>query len=42
MGYGVPDDIQEKAETFHSPDLLDTLHEFERMLAEGAVDGGEV
>ena len=32
MGYGVPDDIREKAETFLSPDLLDTLHKFERML----------
>ena len=30
--YGVPDDIREKAETFLSPDLLDTLHKFVRML----------
>ena len=30
--YGVPKDIREKAETFLSPDLLDTLHKFERML----------
>ena len=30
--YGVPDEIREKAETFLSPDLLETLHKFERML----------
>ena len=30
--YGVPDDIREKAETFLSSDLLDTLHKFERMI----------
>ena len=29
--YGVPDDIREKAESFLSADLLETLHKFERM-----------
>jgi type I restriction enzyme M protein len=29
--YGVPDDIREKAESFLTADLLETLHKFERM-----------
>ena len=33
--YGVPDEIRVKAELFLTPDLADTLHEFERMLVLG-------
>ena len=30
--FSVPDEISDRSETSLSPDLLDTLHEFERML----------